>query len=227
MSGALTFAIVAGCPTVSTPYYYAEDLLALGRRRPRALRRSRRARRGGQGPARRSGPARAHARRGPARRRAAGLAGGGPRRPPTCCARRSRSARRSAARRRRRRRCRAPALSHLLTLVDDVGIIQHADGSVPAARLGLLHRRRRAPRDRRARPGAAPPGAEVTTARWPAAWLPPPRVERARRAACATSCPTTAAGWTGRTAAITSGEPPGRSARSSRPSPSRLCSSRA
>ena len=30
VSGALTFAIVAGCPTVSTPYYYAEDLLASG-----------------------------------------------------------------------------------------------------------------------------------------------------------------------------------------------------
>jgi len=30
VSGALTFAIVAGCPTVSTPYYYAEDMLASG-----------------------------------------------------------------------------------------------------------------------------------------------------------------------------------------------------
>ncbi len=30
VSGALTFAIVAGCPTVSTPYYYAEDLLVSG-----------------------------------------------------------------------------------------------------------------------------------------------------------------------------------------------------
>ncbi|MBA2638079.1 MAG: glycosyltransferase, partial [Solirubrobacterales bacterium] len=30
VSGALTFAIVAGCPTVSTPYYYAEDLLSSG-----------------------------------------------------------------------------------------------------------------------------------------------------------------------------------------------------
>jgi glycosyltransferase involved in cell wall biosynthesis len=30
VSGALTFAIVAGCPVVSTPYYYAEDLLATG-----------------------------------------------------------------------------------------------------------------------------------------------------------------------------------------------------
>ena len=30
VSGALTFAIVAGCPTVSTPYFYAEDVLASG-----------------------------------------------------------------------------------------------------------------------------------------------------------------------------------------------------
>jgi len=30
VSGALTFAIVAGCPVVSTPYYYAEDLLGSG-----------------------------------------------------------------------------------------------------------------------------------------------------------------------------------------------------
>ena len=30
VSGALTFAIVAGCPTVSTPYFYAEDLLGTG-----------------------------------------------------------------------------------------------------------------------------------------------------------------------------------------------------
>jgi glycosyltransferase involved in cell wall biosynthesis len=30
VSGALTFAIVAGCPTVSTPYFYAQDLLASG-----------------------------------------------------------------------------------------------------------------------------------------------------------------------------------------------------
>jgi glycosyltransferase involved in cell wall biosynthesis len=30
VSGALTFAVVAGCPVVSTPYFYAEDLLSSG-----------------------------------------------------------------------------------------------------------------------------------------------------------------------------------------------------
>ena len=30
VSGALTFAVAAGCPVVSTPYYYAEDLLSSG-----------------------------------------------------------------------------------------------------------------------------------------------------------------------------------------------------
>ncbi len=30
VSGALTFAIAAGCPTISTPYYYAQDLLGSG-----------------------------------------------------------------------------------------------------------------------------------------------------------------------------------------------------
>ncbi len=45
VSGALTFAIVAGCPTVSTPYYYAEDLLASGAGVLVAVRRSGGARR--------------------------------------------------------------------------------------------------------------------------------------------------------------------------------------
>jgi glycosyltransferase involved in cell wall biosynthesis len=30
VSGALTFAVAAGCPVVSTPYFYAEDLLSSG-----------------------------------------------------------------------------------------------------------------------------------------------------------------------------------------------------
>ena len=42
VSGALTFAVVAGCPVVSTPYFYAEDLLASGAGVLVAVRRSRR-----------------------------------------------------------------------------------------------------------------------------------------------------------------------------------------
>ena len=46
-SGALTFAIAAGCGVVSTPYWYAQDMLAIGRGHARAVRRSGRARRRG------------------------------------------------------------------------------------------------------------------------------------------------------------------------------------
>ena len=40
-SGALTFGLAAGCGVVSTPYWYAQDMLSLGRRHARAVRRSR------------------------------------------------------------------------------------------------------------------------------------------------------------------------------------------
>ena len=46
-SGALTFAIAAGCAIVSTPYWYAQDMLASGAGLPRAVRRSGSSRRRG------------------------------------------------------------------------------------------------------------------------------------------------------------------------------------
>jgi glycosyltransferase involved in cell wall biosynthesis len=131
VSGALTFAVVAGCPVVSTPYYYAEDLLASGAGvlvppddpdalaekvvelldEPRALARAR-------AEARRVGKKLAWPAVGGQLRRvlaeAVGLGPVGSRAPG------------------------APAASgprirpdHLLTMVDDVGIVQHADGVVP------------------------------------------------------------------------------------------------
>jgi hypothetical protein len=130
VSGALTFAIVAGCPTVSTPYFYAEDLLASGAGvlvpfddpaaladaviglldDPERLARTR-------AEARAVGSELAWPQVG--RQTAAVLreavALGPPRMtrsPPPATLPRARA-------------------SHLLTLVDDVGIVQHADGSLP------------------------------------------------------------------------------------------------
>jgi glycosyltransferase involved in cell wall biosynthesis len=135
VSGALTFAIVAGCPTVSTPYFYAEDLLGSGAGilvpfdDPAAL---------GEAVGdllddpERLAAARAEARAigrrltwpDVGRQTAAVLREAvvlGARNPP--------------------RRGRAVALpqprtSHLHSLVDDVGIIQHADGIVPVRSSG-------------------------------------------------------------------------------------------
>jgi glycosyltransferase involved in cell wall biosynthesis len=135
VSGALTFAIVAGCPTVSTPYFYAEDLLGSGAGvlvpfdDPAAL---------GESVGdllddpERLAAARAEARAigrrltwpEVGRQTAAVLREAvvlGARNPP--------------------RRGRAVALpqprtSHLHSLVDDVGIIQHADGIVPVRSSG-------------------------------------------------------------------------------------------
>jgi glycosyltransferase involved in cell wall biosynthesis len=130
VSGALTFAIVAGCPTVSTPYFYAEDLLASGAGvlvpfddpaalaeaviglldDPERLERTR-------AEARVVGSELAWPEVG--RQTAAVLreavALGRPsasRHPPAATLPRARA-------------------SHLLTLVDDVGIVQHADGILP------------------------------------------------------------------------------------------------
>jgi glycosyltransferase involved in cell wall biosynthesis len=130
VSGALTFAIVAGCPTVSTPYFYAEDLLASGAGvlvpfddaaaladavtglldDPERLARTR-------SEARAVGRDLAWPQVG---RQTADVlheaVGLGPRtvahHPPPATLPRARA-------------------SHLLTMVDDVGIVQHADGLVP------------------------------------------------------------------------------------------------
>jgi glycosyltransferase involved in cell wall biosynthesis len=130
VSGALTFAIVAGCPIVSTPYFYAEDLLASGAGvlvpfddpaalatavvdlldDPEELERTRTE-------ARRVGAELAWPEVGrqtaSVLREAVAL---GPRstalRPPPATLPRARA-------------------SHLLTMVDEVGIVQHADGIVP------------------------------------------------------------------------------------------------
>ncbi|MBA2643877.1 MAG: hypothetical protein H0U80_00350 [Solirubrobacterales bacterium] len=131
VSGALTFALVAGCPTVSTPYYYAEDLLASGAgvlvpfddspaladaaiallSDPVKLQRARRA-----------AKAVGHELSWPqvARQTAKVLREATELGPPVSVPHT------------------APATlprargSHLLTLVDDVGIVQHADGVIPA-----------------------------------------------------------------------------------------------
>jgi glycosyltransferase involved in cell wall biosynthesis len=130
VSGALTFAIVAGCPTVSTPYFYAEDLLGTGAGvivpfddppalaeavnglldDPARLRRA-------AATARAVGRELAWPQVG--RQTAAvlqeAIALGPPstvRRAPPATLPRART-------------------SHLMTLVDDVGIVQHADGSIP------------------------------------------------------------------------------------------------
>ena len=131
VSGALTFAIVAGCPTVSTPYFYAEDLLASGAGvlvpfdDPAALadavtgllddpERLARTRAEARAVGARAGLAAGRpADRGrPARGGRARPAAASPHHPPPATLPRARA-------------------SHLLTMVDDVGIVQHADGIVP------------------------------------------------------------------------------------------------
>ena len=90
-SGALTFAIAAGCGVVSTPYWYAQDMLASGAGRlvpfddPAALADAVCALH------RAAGDARRRARRGAPDRRVARLARRSPRRPRRCSARRTRS----------------------------------------------------------------------------------------------------------------------------------------
>ena len=133
VSGALTFAVVAGCPVVSTPYFYAEDLLLASGAgvlvpfddpaafakgvlqlldHPREL-----ATAAAEGASRRGWPGLAVGRRSD-RRRAAPGAG-------------ARQAGREVLGPGRVASSPSIRSDHLLTLVDDVGIVQHADGVVP------------------------------------------------------------------------------------------------
>jgi len=130
VSGALTFAVVAGCPVVSTPYFYAEDLLGSGAgvlvpfEDPAAL--------GAAALDLLDHPAKLAAARTEARRIGAGLTWPTVGRATlTILEEAVRLGPVGAA-------AKAPAASaprirpdHLLTMVDDVGIIEHADGIVP------------------------------------------------------------------------------------------------
>jgi glycosyltransferase involved in cell wall biosynthesis len=134
-SGVLTYALAAGCAVVSTPYWYAEDMLASGAGElvpfadPGAL---------ADAVCRFiEDPERLAAARGAARTVGASLAW------PSVAeatavvlgeAVRLGTPRRSVARREPRTvRLRT---DHLLTLVDDVGIVQHANGAIPNRRSG-------------------------------------------------------------------------------------------
>ena len=132
VSGALTFAVAAGCPVVSTPYYYAEDLLGSGAGSAGALRRPGRHVDGHLDLLDHPDELRAGPSRGPPSRFRAGLAQGRGGHARTSSQRRPSSVR-SAAGERGTPALRAPTIrpDHLLTLVDDVGIIQHANGVVP------------------------------------------------------------------------------------------------
>lgn len=129
VSGALTFAVAAGCPVVSTPYYYAEDLLSTGAgvlvdfedpaAMANAINRLLDA------------PRELAAARAESRRIGAGLSW-------TSVGQVTLDALAEAMAAGRPELATAPSgqvlalrLDHLMTLTDDVGIIQHADGVVP------------------------------------------------------------------------------------------------
>lgn len=147
VSGALTFAVAAGCPAVSTPYFYAEDLLSDGAGiivpfddadamadavndllgNPKKLAEARK----------QAEAVGSHLSWSEVGRHMAGLLEEAPHSIPANVPPDDQV--RSLPR---------PRLDHLFTLVDDVGIIQHADGVLPArisgyctddvARLGLV-----------------------------------------------------------------------------------------
>ncbi len=135
VSGTLTFAIAAGCPVVSTPYFYAEDLLSSGAGvlvpfdDPGAL------------AAAVNGLLDDSERLGEARREATVI---GRELSWPQVGRQTAEVLREAVTIGPASAVRSPAaptlprvrVSHLLTLVDDVGIVQHADGIVPARSSG-------------------------------------------------------------------------------------------
>lgn len=135
-SGALTFGIAAGCGVVSTPYWYAQDLLASGAGEivpfadPAAL---------ADAVCRYiEEPERLAAARAEARRIGAGLAW--PSVAEATAAVLSEAVQLAPRRRRSISRLDPRLVSmrtdHLLTLVDDVGIVQHANGVIPSRASG-------------------------------------------------------------------------------------------
>jgi glycosyltransferase involved in cell wall biosynthesis len=131
VSGALTFAVVAGCPVVSTNYFYAEDLLATGAGilvpfdDPAAF---------AKGILQLlDNPAELQSAAAVARRIGAGLAWPAVGAHTVGVLREALELGAPGGRTVAGRVASSPSIrsDHLLTLVDDVGIIQHADGVVP------------------------------------------------------------------------------------------------